>query len=262
MDSIAKIDLHAHLWRGENQLHDLVTAARKLNYRKMCLSGTGAGHGQVGNDAVFEAAAAYPELILPFAWFDLDASSAGEVDGYAERGARGLKVIDPLLPYNHPNYLPVYRRAGELGLPVLFHSGLKARLYDGVPSANVNHRPVYIDDVARRCPGTMIVMAHIGTPWHEEALMTLRLNPNVYMDLSSGSGWAVKGMDGEYFKKAMWWKNAWEKIVFSSDVVPGRLEWAADVYGGILEGIGADEDTRRNVFHRNAEKLWPEAERA
>ena len=100
-------------------------------------------------------------------------------------------------------------------------------------------------------------MAHIGTPWHDEALMTLRLNPNVFMDLSSGSGWQVKGMDGGYFRQAFWWRGAWDKIVFSSDVVPERLDWAVNVYEHVLEGAVVGDDARRDVFYRNAATLWP-----
>jgi predicted TIM-barrel fold metal-dependent hydrolase len=256
MDGVPKIDVHAHLFEGKSALKLLIENARKLNYKGMCLSATGKKHSQVGNDAVFEAAKHHSDVIWPFPWVDLDKADSVVVDEYKERGAKGLKVIDPLLPYNHPNYLPVFTRAGELGLPVLFHSGIKARLYDGPPSANVNHRPAFIDDAARRCPKTKMIMAHISTPWHDESLMTARINPNVYIDLSSGSGWEIKGMNGEWFRRAFWWKGAWKKVLFASDVTPDKLGWAVKVYDGILEGIGADEEVWKDVFYRNAERLW------
>jgi len=262
MNAVPKIDVHAHLFEGRDALKSLISNARKQDYNAMCLSATGRKHSQVGNDAVLAAARLYPDAIYPFVWVDLDKADAALVEEYKERGAKGLKVIDPLLPYNHPNYLPVFTRAGELSLPVLFHTGIKARLYDGPPSCNVNHRPAFVDDAARRCPKTKMIMAHISTPWHDEALMTTRINPNVYLDLSSGSGWEIKGMDGEWFRRAFWWKGAWKKVLFASDVRPERLGWAVDVYDRILEGIGADEEVRKDVFYRNAESLWWGGERA
>ena len=262
MNTFPKIDVHAHLFEGKAALKSLVSNARKQNYKGMCLSSTGKKHFQVGNDAVLAVAKSYPDIIYPFVWVDLDKTDANVLEEYKERGAKGVKVIDPLLPYNHPNYLPVFTKAGELGLPVLFHTGIKARLYDGPPSCNVNHRPTFVDDAARRCPKTKMILAHISTPWHDEALMTARINPNVYIDLSSGSGWEIKGMDGKWFKRALWWKDAWKKVLFASDVRPGKLGWAVDVYDKILDGIEAGEEVRKDVFYRNAERLWQGTERA
>ncbi|HHN46914.1 MAG TPA: hypothetical protein ENN09_05680 [Planctomycetes bacterium] len=256
---IPKIDVHAHLFLGQEELENLVAAARACGYSKMLLSATGRPHHQPGNDAVFQAARQHPGIIWPVPRLDLDTASLSTVEGYTRHGARALKVIDPLLPYNHPNYLPLYDAAGDAGLPVLFHAGIKARLYDGTPSCNSNHRPLYLDDVARRCPSLRIILAHVGTPWHDEALMTARVNPNVYLDMSSGSGWEVKGMDGAYWKRVLWWKDAWKKILFASDVRPHRIQWAVKVYEDMMSGAGLPDDAVEDVFHRNAETLWPEA---
>jgi len=251
-----KADIHCHLWRGEGALERLVEECRKHEITKVFMSSTGRQHDQYANEEVLEAAARYPELILPAAWVHLDRETSREVEAYARAGFRGLKVIDPLLPYNHPNYASVYAAAARMQLPILFHCGIKARVREGVPGRNENHRPIHLDDIARRYPGLRLVLAHIGTPWHDEAFMVARLNPNVFIELTSGSGWRPKGMDGGYFRRKLWWDGAWKKVLFGTDVRPERTGWAVRVYQELLEDAGLDEASQADVYYNNFLRLW------
>jgi predicted TIM-barrel fold metal-dependent hydrolase len=46
-------------------------------------------------------------------------------------------------------------------------------------------RPIHVDNLAMRYPDLKIVMAHLGHPWIEECLVTIRHAPNVYAEISA-----------------------------------------------------------------------------
>ena len=76
---------------------------------------------------------------------------------------------------------PVYRFCQSRGLPVVFHAGTTFNR-----AATLEHsRPVLFDAVARRFPDLRIVLAHLGHPWCEECLVTIRKHPNMFADISA-----------------------------------------------------------------------------
>jgi predicted TIM-barrel fold metal-dependent hydrolase len=102
----------------------------------------------------------------------------------ADKGCRGLKLYPPNGFYpDDDKFYPFYELAEELSIPVVIHQGFTSR-FKHVKYA----RPIYVDKMATDFPGLKIVLAHVGTPWQDEALMVAAKNPNVYVDLS---GWQV-----------------------------------------------------------------------
>lgn len=66
------------------------------------------------------------------------------------------------------------RKAGELGLPVLLHCGDEVMSY-----------PLQIGAMAKKCPDTTVIMAHMGGVFHtRDALAVASECPNVYVDTS------------------------------------------------------------------------------
>jgi predicted TIM-barrel fold metal-dependent hydrolase len=64
---------------------------------------------------------------------------------------------------------------------VLFHSGTTFCQF-----APLRHtRPALWDDVAMRHPDLKMILAHLGHPFENEALVVTRKHPNVYLDLSA-----------------------------------------------------------------------------
>jgi predicted TIM-barrel fold metal-dependent hydrolase len=99
-----------------------------------------------------------------------------------EHGARGLKLHPTAGFYpDDPKCYPLYRKAQELGVPVLFHTGTQP----GPMKAKFS-RPVFVDSVAADFPDLKIVMAHVGHCWWEEALALAGTKWNLYVDFS---GW-------------------------------------------------------------------------
>jgi predicted TIM-barrel fold metal-dependent hydrolase len=67
------------------------------------------------------------------------------------------------------------RKAGELGLPVLFHCG-----------DEVMCLPLQIGELAQKCPETKIILAHLGGYAHgRDALNVAKLNKNIFIDTSA-----------------------------------------------------------------------------
>lgn len=125
----------------------------------------------------------HPEKLVGFAGIDLaEADAVAQVDEAVGLGLQGLK-IGPVYQAVHPldpRAEPVFARAEVLGLPIMWHQG--TTFVRQAPLACA--RPVDIDDVAIRHPGLRIVIAHMGHPWIEEAIVVCRKQPNVYMDIS------------------------------------------------------------------------------
>ena len=98
-------------------------------------------------------------------------------------GLRGLKLA-PELQYFTPNdeqhAFPVYEKAQELGIPIIFHTG-----FSWEPQArHVYCHPLLLEEVALTFPELIIILAHFGWPWHLEATLLAIKYPNVYLDTS------------------------------------------------------------------------------
>jgi len=80
----------------------------------------------------------------------------------------------------HTNAKTCYESIVELGMPILFHSGVRHER-DGVLQYA---EPVLLDEVAREFPSAKIIIAHMGYPWVHETIALLLKHPNVFSDIS------------------------------------------------------------------------------
>lgn len=100
-----------------------------------------------------------------------------------ELGARGLKLY-PTYQFFYPNeqrLYPLYEKAQELGIPVMFHTG--SSVFRG--SRLKYGDPLFLDDVATDFPGLNIVQAHGGRGfWYDRAFFLAHVHPNVYLEIS------------------------------------------------------------------------------
>ena len=99
-----------------------------------------------------------------------------------EHGARGLKLHPTAGFYpDDPMCFPLYEKAQELGVTVLFHCGTQP-----YPMKAKYARPIFVDSVAAEFPDLKLVMAHVGLCWWEEALALAGSKWNLSVDFS---GW-------------------------------------------------------------------------
>jgi predicted TIM-barrel fold metal-dependent hydrolase len=218
-------DTHVHYpWRSRGSKLPIYTAdgmldmlaynCQRLNILRVCLL----GRPGEGNDLVEKAHERYPGLIVPFAMINVDQSQPAEITELAERGFRGLKIINPRRNYDDPTYFPLYAEAEKRGLVTLFHTGISGGMIDYLqfPPTNLDqaaqlsremesHRryepesevdswygaarmqPIFLDGIGVAFPELKIIGAHLGYGLYDSAAAVARWRRNVYFDISGGA---------------------------------------------------------------------------
>ena len=181
----------------------------------------------------------HPKRLVCQGRLNLDDPIALElVDRFHAAGCVGLgEITSPLKNYDDRSYWPIYERAEKYGMILHFHTGIVNRMTPDIPSdISVDRmRSTTLDGIARRFPKLIIIGAHLGNPDYAWSAEIARWNPNLYFDLS-GSSLIKKQNDPTFWKSIFWWSgvvsphtppgapNAFERLVFASDVFGGELE--------------------------------------
>ena len=194
-----------------------------------------------------------------------DPAAVSIVDRFHNAGCRGLgEITSPLYNYDDRRYWPIYARAEKYRMILLFHTGIVNRLNPDMPSdISVDRmRVTTLDGIARRFPKLTLVGAHLGNPDYAWAAEIARWNPNLYFDLS-GSSLIKKQDEPTFWKSIFWWSsvksphtpaggpNAFEKLVFGSDVFNGELEEfdrELERYHKMLDACGVPQSAQDNIF--------------
>ncbi len=212
------------------------------------------GVPKIENEEIAEAAAAHPDVIIPFASIDPAKGRLGAREArrlVREHGVRGFKFhpnVQAFYPNDRMAY-PLYEAIEELGVPAVFHTG-QTGIGAGAPGGGgirlKYSNPMYVDDVAADFPGMPIILAHPSFPWQDEALAVATHKPQVYIDLS---GWSPK-----YFPPILiQYANSLlkDKVLFGSDfplLTPDR--WLAD-----FEQLPIKPEVRPKIIKDNAARL-------
>jgi hypothetical protein len=215
--------------------------------------------------------AKHPNRLIGFGDIKLDDPNALElVDLFHAAGFRGLgEMSGPLKNYDDRSYWPIYERAEKYRMIILFHTGIVNRTEPDVPSdISVDRmRPTTLDGIARRFPKLTLIGAHLGNPDYAWAAEVTRWNPNLYFDLS-GSSLIKKQDDPTFWKTIFWWSgvvsphtpanapNAFERLVFASDVFNGELEEfdrQIERYHKMLDACGVPKASQDLIF---AGTIW------
>lgn len=98
-------------------------------------------------------------------------------------GLRGLKLAPAMQRFapEDPAVYPVYQKALDLGIPILFHAGMSWE-----PGSRLQYgQPLRFENVAADFPKLRIVLAHLAWPWVTEAVALALKYPNVFLDTSA-----------------------------------------------------------------------------
>jgi predicted TIM-barrel fold metal-dependent hydrolase len=140
------------------------------------------GRLQRRNEWTCRVASEHPQLI-PFIGLDPSMSHEellAEIDLRREQGARGIKLHPPnqrFFPTDRRLW-PVYERAQELDIPVLFHSGVFAL---GPGPSDYAH-PRHFSEVLSAFPRLTVVMAHLAFGDFAACAELARAHDNVFFD--------------------------------------------------------------------------------
>ncbi len=202
--------------------------------------------GVVTNEYVHEFCKGRDRFI-PFASVDPSTSDHPEEileTCVKDMGFRGLKLYPPYQHFypNDPMIYPLYEKAVELNIPIMFHTGSSVYRNSKIKYGD----PIHLDEVAADFPELKIIMAHSGRGfWYDRAFFLSRIHKNLYMEIA---GLPPKKLL-QYFPELE--KNA-DKVIFGSD-------WPG--VGGIgknieaIRSLGLNKDTVDKILWKNATKV-------
>ncbi len=268
------IESHAHLLHDHKGFDKIVESGIFEEIWLMDISGIEIpGYQLATQKEVLQAVKDFSGRVSAFGFLDLN-SDVSEIDRLKDMGFVGLKPYKPEMPFNSECYYPFYRRAQELSMPILFHTGLVAKglPWNGVKSGHSfgpdNMRPGHLAGIAEAFPELVIMGGHLGYPYLEETAQNLYYYKNIYHDVS---GYA-RSIDvlpnlldrrsndgtGRYFN---------DKILFATDSFYGREHdnarairlcefWQRyfEFIGGIYYRWGLPEEQEK-FFYGNAAAL-------
>ncbi len=255
------IDAHHHAGAEPGYAEKLLDQCDRLNIDKVCLFGAGRTSALLGlsdNDNVAAVMGEHGDRIIGFACFDLGIDPPEKIDQFVGQGFKGIKFINPLKNYDDRSFYAVYERIEAAAIPAIFHLGIVSRTADDkqFDIDNTRHRPIYLDTIARAFPNLTIIGAHLGNPWYEEAAMACRWNSNLYFDLT---GSTLKCKSASFLAGLLWWtpttryrdplgRDAWEKIVFGSDVSQDEIGDVLNDYKRVMTELNLPTNIQTGVL--------------
>jgi uncharacterized protein len=267
------------IYTAEGMLDMLAYNCQRLNIYKVCLLGS---PGE-GNNLVEKAAQRYPNLIVPFAMINVDQTQPEEITEFAERGFRGLKIINPRRNYDDTTYFPLYEGAEKHHLVVLFHTGISGGMIDYLqfPPKDANYstepmrqmegnrrwqpeseadswygaarmQPIFLDGISVAFPELKIIGAHLGYGLYDSAAAVARWRRNVYFDISGGT--VVR-------------RHLLERKMLRSEVSTMKLTWGSDCdmahmsreltsWMEAFGEVGLSEQEQDQIFWGNAARIF------
>jgi len=188
------------------------------------------------------------ERLIPFASLNplTTFNAVEEFDrAVSDYGFRGLKLY-PTYHHFYPNderLFPLYGRAQDLGMPVMFHTGSSV-----FPNALMKYGdPLVLDEIAVFFPRLIVIQAHSGRGfWYDRAFFLSLLHENVYMDIT---GLPPKNLL-KYFPDLE--KNE-NRVFFGSDwpVIPSIKDNIV-----ALRSLPIREETKSKILGLNAARVF------
>lgn len=304
------IDIHNHQWNlSEQGIPSLLKEMDKMNMAVMVnLSG---GNGSKLQSMTSSVKAAAPKRFIVFANVDFDgvgsanwsANAAKQLEQDVRNGANGLKVFKNLgfsvkdnngkrVAVDDPRLDAVWKKCGELKIPVLIHTADPKSFWDPVDKNNerwlelVTHPgrkksdsdpepwQQLIDEQHRmfkKHPGTTFIAAHFG--WYPNDLTKLSslldAMPNVVVEFGAviaelgRQPRAAKAFFEKYQDRILFGKDSWVpeeyktyfRVLESSDeYFPYHKKYHAFWR---MYGMGLPDNILKKVYYKNALRIVP-----
>ncbi len=251
----------------------LAYACSRLNIRKVALLGR---RGDDDWQTTLDAWQAHPDLFVPLAQVFLDEDGPDLISQLHERGFKGLKITGPNLNYDDESYYPLYERCEELGMPILFHTGIRGGPIDfllfhprdhelaertaaeheergrGSTQGAARMQPIYLDTLGIAFPRLRIIGAHLGYGLYDSAAAVARWRRNVSFDISGGAVVRRHILDREMIYKEI----LPEKLLWGSDCDVTHMSRELTAWMDAFNTMGMSADDQDKIFYRNAAAIF------
>jgi len=183
------------------------------------------------------------------------------IEAYRDAGCRGFGEHKPGLPIDHPRSKIIYDACGRLGLACLLH-------FDNLHNVDDLGLPRF-EALLKEFPETVFI-AH-GPGWWREISgdvlwedgyptrpmkeggrvgALLSQYPNLYGDLSAGSGFNALNRDLDHARRFA--QEHWRRLLFGTDLLaPGQEAPIVE----LLSQLGLSDEQYQAVAHANLERL-------
>ncbi|MCD6350820.1 MAG: amidohydrolase family protein [Armatimonadetes bacterium] len=226
----------------------------------------------IPTEDVLEVYQQAPDLVLPFCCVDPRAEDGLQrIEKYAAAGCKGFGELKVRLPVDHPGSKAIYRLCGELGLPVTVH----------LEEHNYNTSVLNFEKVLEEFPDTIFI-GHAQSFWAYlepspepvngypmgpipepgPTVRWLRDYPNLYADLSAGSGLNALTRDEDFTREVLL-GELWPKLLFATDCpcLDGNgANWPEGCFGRrsvpVIERLSPSDEAVAAVLHNNAARLF------
>jgi len=306
------VDIHSHLWRMASM--DLTETTREMDSLNMkVLVNLSGRSGETLKAMVDEAREQAPGRFIVFANIDFDGidepnwteRTVAQLEEDYNNGARGVKIFKNLgltvqdaeenrIHTDDPRIDPVWAKAGELGMPVLIHTGEPAEFWEPIDETNERwlemkqypsrHRgdssrypswEVVMKEqwnVFRKHPETTFINAHFGWMANDLARLGEHLDefPNVYTETAAII--AELGRQPRFAKE--FFIKYQDRLLFGKDTYRPQEYWT---YFRVLEsddeyfdyfrrrhafwqmyGLDLPDEVLQKVYYKNALKILPD----
>ncbi len=162
-----------------------------------------------------DAVKKHPERLITFVGIDPRRNGAAKLVGrfLGEWGMKGIKFHTAAGFYpNDKVCYPIYEKALEYGVPVLFHTGEVLK-----PLYFKYCQPIYIQEVAMDFPDLPIILAHAGGCWYSEAVAICNSTTNVYLDVSVWQSRLFRPLEFYRALRTLLDSLSWQRVLFGSD---------------------------------------------
>lgn len=276
----------------QQRVDELADRLREAGVVKACLlSGTRfAGIGVTHEEAV-RTMEPHRDLFVPVAMVDPGVHEAQDVQRLHDLGYKGLKIIGTAKDYDDESYYPVYEKAEDLGMPILFHLGVigggvdyarthprrdpqAAEMFQAMmerlanpPPPNqaggffgrrrdvgaIRMRPFHLDTIASNFPRLRLIGAHLGgTGNYDESASVARWRHFVFFDLSGGEVIERHAMERGYIGREI----GVEKLVWGSDCRPDEIMTHVRRFETIFSLLSLAKDEQERIWYQNAAEVY------
>lgn len=183
--------------------------------------------------------------LIPFGSVHPDAPDVyDELERISALGIKGIKLHPDYQHFevDEPRLFPIYQKAAELGLVVVFHAGL-----DAVSPEYIHCVPEAAARAHKAVPEMTMVLAHVGgyRLWEDVYKHLAGLDGELYFDLSFHNE-----CPDELFR-ALIEKHGARRFLMASDCPWGEIRTGV----ARIQALELPEADKELIFHGNAERL-------